>query len=360
MKSPEKTGGKILFLAVVAGQWACSIPTDTPKLEQEWIVPVSETTMNVAELLPTGVGLTTDQSAFTVQVDTILFQETLGALCDACQGLDGLTVPKPAFDGEFHESVTLPDDVVSAQVQEGRISVAAQNRFGFDPLRPSGGTRGSFTLSLHDGGPQGPVLDQVVVDGAETSFGPGTTLIRDLDYSGPVGSSLSVTVSVSSPAGGPEPGNWVPIQLSDEIRVTVSPAVLKAGSAEVDVTGNVFELQAAELNVGGFDQSLVDRVTGGSIEMDIVNPWSVGAVLTLVIDSPTMEAAVVLIASVPAAPMSTVEVELSQSELQTFLGAPQVSLAGHGTVNQGTATVTLAPGQDMSIHARLDLTILIG
>ncbi len=360
MKSPESTGGKIFFLAVVAGQWACSIPTEPPKLDQEWIVPVAETTMDVAELLPAGVGLTNDQSAFTVQVDAILFQETLGVLCEACQGLDGLTVPKPEFSGDFHESVTLPAKVRSVQVREGQISVAAQNRFGFDPLRPPGGERGSFTLALHDGGPQGPVLDQIVVSGEDTSFAPGTTLSRNLDYSGPVGPSISVTVSVNSPAGGPEPGNWVPIRLNDEIRVTVTPGVLEAESAGIDVAGRVFQFQAAGLNVGGFDPSLVDRVTGGSIEMDIVNPWSVGAVLTLVIDGPTLEAPVILIAPVPATPTSTVEVEFSQSELQAFLGEPNVFLAGQGTVNQGTAPVTLAPGQTMSLRARLDLAIQIG
>jgi hypothetical protein len=360
MKSPEKTGGRIFFLAVVAGQWACSIPTDAPKLEQEWMVPVAETSMDVVELLPTGVGLTNDGEAFTVQIDAILFQETLGVLCEACQGLDGLTVPKPVFSGEFHESVALPEDVRSVQVREGRITVQAQNRFGFDPLKPPGGERGTFTLALHDGGPQGPVLDQIVVNGEDTSFGPLTTLSRDLDYSGSVGSTITVTVNVNSPAGGPEPGNWVPIRLNDEIRVTVTPGVLEAESASIDVAGNVFQFQSAALNVGGFDPSLVDHVTGGSIEMDIVNPWSVGAVLTLVIDGPTMEAPVVVIAPVPATPTSTVEVEFSQAEIQAFLGEPNVFLAGQGTVNPGTSPVTLAPGQTMSIHARLDLAILIG
>jgi hypothetical protein len=69
---------------------------------------------------------------------------------------------------------------------------------------------------------------------------------------------------------------------------------------------------------------------------------------------------VVLIASVPAAPVSTVEVELTQAELQAFLGEPNVVLVGQGTVDPNAGTVTLAPGQTLTIESKLDLVILIG
>ena len=360
MKSFERMGRRTTFLLVMGALGACDIPTDIPKLEQEWILPLSETSVEVGEFLPADVGLTEDSSAFTVQVDPIFFQEKLGDLCAACGALDGLTVPKPAFVGDFHESVYLPDDVESAQVQEGRISVEARNLFGFDPLRPKGGETGSVTLALHDGGPAGPVLDEVVIDGGEASFAPGTSIERELEYSGPVGSSLSVTVSVNSPAGGLEPGNWVPIRTDDEIRVSVTPEVLEAASAEISVAGEVFNLGVTSLDVAEIRKDLVDQITAGSFILEIVNPWSVGAILSLTIDGPTMAAPVVLIGQVPASPTSTVELELSQAEIQSILGETGVVMTGQGTASQDAGTVTIAPAQVMIIDAKLDLVLLIG
>ncbi len=360
MKSLEKTGGMIILLAVVGAIWACDIPTDVPKLEQEWILPISQTSVEVWELLPDDVGFTEDSSAFTVQMDPIFFEETLGNLCAACAVLDGLTVPKPGFVGDFHESVSLPDDVESVQVREGRVSVDAVNRFGFDPLRPPGGETGTFTLALHDGGPEGPVLDEVVIDGDGTSFGPGTTLTRELEYSGPVGSSISVTVSINSPAGGAEPGNWVPIGTNDAIQVSATPGVLEAASADITVAGEAFDVVETSLNLEGVSKGMVDRIVAGSLLLEIANPWSVGAILNLTIDGSTMDTPVILIAQVPATPISTVAVEFSLAELQAFLGEPNVILTGQGTIDQNAGSVTLAPEQTMIINAKLDLAFRIG
>ena len=68
MKWSEKTGGRLTLLVTVGALWACDIPTGTPKLEQEWIFPIAETSIEVVEFLPTDVGLTDDSSAFAVQV----------------------------------------------------------------------------------------------------------------------------------------------------------------------------------------------------------------------------------------------------------------------------------------------------
>jgi hypothetical protein len=68
----------------------------------------------------------------------------------------------------------------------------------------------------------------------------------------------------------------------------------------------------------------------------------------------------VLIAAVPAAPVSTVEIELNVAELQAFLGEPGVVMTGQGTVAQDAGTATLAPRQIMLIDTKLDLVFLIG
>jgi len=360
MTSLKKKVGRITLFVGMGVLSACDIPTGMPKLEQEWILPITGTSIEVGEFLPDLVGLNEDSSAFTLQVEPISFQETLGVLCPACDVLDGLTVPKPAFTGDFHDSVSLPDEVESAQVQEGLVVVEAENRFGFDPLRPPGGETGSFTLALRDGGPNGPILDEVLIDGETTSFGPDAIISRELEYSGPVESSVFVTISVNSPAGGLEPGNWVPISVNDQIRITATPEAIEASSAEIAVAGEVFDLGVTSLEVADVSRDMVDRVQAGSFLLELVNPWSVGAVLTLTIQGPTIAAPVVLIAPIPPTPTSTVVVEFSQAELQSFLGEPNVVMTGQGTVNQDAGTVTLAPGQVMTIDAKLDLVILIG
>jgi hypothetical protein len=73
-----------------------------------------------------------------------------------------------------------------------------------------------------------------------------------------------------------------------------------------------------------------------------------------------MDVPVVLIAAVPAAPVSTVEVEFTRAELQSFLGEPEVVMTGTGTVDQNAGTVTLSPGQIMLVDTKLDLVLLIG
>lgn len=360
MTSRRTSAGRTASLLALGVLSACDIPTETPKVEQEWTFPLSTTTIEVAELLPEDVGVTEDRSAFTVQIEPISFQDNLGDLCPGCAGLNGLTVPKPAFNGTFAETVLLPADVESVQVQDGRVVVVARNHFSFDPLRPPGGTRGSFTLELRDGGSTGPVLDEVVVDGETTSFGPGTTLTRELQYSGSVGSTLAVTATVDSPAGGPEPGNWVLIRLSDEIEVTATPQDIEASSAVIDVSGRVFSFGITNLDVEDVSSDIIDRVQDGTLEMEVVNPWSVGGILNLAIVGPTMDAPVVVIASVPAAATSTVEVEFTQAELQSFLGQPNVVITGQGTANQDAGSVSVTPDQSMTAHSKLNLVILIG
>lgn len=355
-----KSAGRLACLCGVGFLSGCDIPTDAPKLEQDWIFPLTETTVDVGQLLPPDVSLNQDSTAFTVAMDPIAFQEDLGSLCGVCSGLDGSTVPKPGFTGTFHKNVFLPDDVESAQVQAGRVVVEARNNLSFDPLRPPGGERGSLTLALRDGGPTGPVLRQIVVHGEDTSFGPGTTLTRELEYSGPVGPTLSATVTIDSPAGGLEPENWVLIDLDDGISVTLVPEVLEAASAVIDVGGNVLDFGTTDLDVGNISQEMVDRVASGSFELEIGNPWAAGGILKLTVTGPTMSDPVVLTASVPATSTSTVEVDLTQAELQAFLGEPGVVAVGQGTVSQDAGSVTLTPGQVMTVDTRLHLIILIG
>jgi hypothetical protein len=339
---------------------ACDIPTEAPQWEQRWIVPADRTTVGVEELLPDKVWVTPDRSAFTVRVDPVSFHESLGSLCPACAPWDGLFVPKPAFRGDFHESVDLPEDVEEVQARSGRVEVVARNAFGFDPLRPPGGSPGTVTVSLRDGGPDGPLLDRLVVDGATTSFGPGSLLTRVLEYSGPVGATLTVSVDVDSPAGGLDPADRVLVSLVDEIQVTATPQLLEVTSAVIRVAGRSFDLIDTDLEVEELDQELVDRVRSGAFLMEISNPWSVAAAIDLTISGPTMGPPITKNVMVPAASYSSVRVDFTQAELRSFLGEPGVTLSGEGTVATGIGPVTLAPKQVLVVQTRLDLVLLVG
>ncbi len=361
--SPRRSapfGGAPFLLAVAGALLACDIPTDAPQLEQRWVLPGDDTSVGVEEILPDRVSLTPNGSAFAVEADPVSFHESLGSLCSPCTPLDGQTVPKPAFQGTFSETISLPDEVESAQVEEGTVRVTAHNGLSFDPLRPPGDATGTATLTLRDGGPGGRVLNELVLDGADTSFGPGATLARSLTYSGPITPHLVVTVSVSSPAGGLQPPDWVHLSLTDDLQVTATPETLEVASAVVAVAGRAFNLEGTSLDVGDLDQSLVDRVTSGAFDLEISNPWALGATVTLTISGPTLPGPIIKLANVPAQPTSTVRVEFTASELQAFLGEPNVTLSGTGTVANDAVPVTISPSQRLAVSARFDLILLVG
>ena len=350
----------ISLLLLTGSIGGCDIPTEAPILEQRWILPAEEMVMEVDELLPADVSVIPGGSAFTVHTDPVTFQETLGGLCPACAPFHGQTTPKPAFESEFSENVSLPDDVEAAEISEGRVVVVAHNGLTFDPLQPQGGNPGSISIALRDGGVGGPILAEVLVEGATTSFDPGTTLSRTLEYSGPVTAELWVVTTIDSPAGGLDPGDWVLVRLTDEIQVTATPQTLEATSAVVSVAGETFELIDTDLDVEDLDDEIVDRIQSGAAIMEVSNPWAIGASLTLTVDGPTMATPVVKVVAVPASPSSTVRVEFSQAELKSFLGQSDITMSGDGTVAPEAGFVTVSPDQILLIDTELDLTIRIG
>ena len=356
---PSALGARALALLALAAT-ACDLPTEAPQWEQRWILPADRTTVGVEELLPDEVRLTADRSAFTVQVDPVVFQESLGSLCSGCAPLDGRFVPKPAFQSDFHESVDLPADVETAEVRSGRVVVVASNGFSFDPHRPPGGPPGTVTLALRNGGPGGALLDQVLVDGATTSFAPGALLTRVLEYSGPIGSTLAVTVTVDSPAGGQDPSDRVLVRLTDQIQVTVTPQQLEVASALITVSGRSFDLIDTDLDVEDLDEGLVERVQSGAFLLDIANPWSIGATFDLTVRGPTLDSPITKTVTVPEGATSAARVELTQEELRSFLGQPGITLSGRGTVTPGAGAVSVTPDQVLTIETRLDLVLLVG
>ena len=69
-----------LVLALfIAGSvlYSCSIPSEAPQWDTRWIVPAEDVAIEVSEFLPDEVILTPDGTAFTVEVDTFSFSQSL-------------------------------------------------------------------------------------------------------------------------------------------------------------------------------------------------------------------------------------------------------------------------------------------
>ena len=321
---------------------ACDVPTDTPMLDQRWILPVEGTTLGVDELLPTGVSVSGND--FAVTVDPFTADETLGDLCTPCAALNGLTAPVPPFTETFTSSQTLPSDVSSVDLTSGSIAIAIQNGFTFDPLL-GGGTL-SITLTDGEGGAQ---LGQTVVDAASGgTLPPGTTNTTLTLAPTTVGNTLFVSTVIDAPGGAS-----ALIDTSDQLTITATPTLILVSSATVNVTGQNVDIDPVDLDVGDLDSSVTDRIQQGSVILDVVNPFGVAVTGTLVIGSTSKGF------SLGSGATSQVTIAYTGDELRSFLGQGNVTLTGTGTVTSGD-DITVSPGQEVTIDASVDLIIEIG
>ncbi|MCH7564822.1 MAG: hypothetical protein IH968_13470 [Gemmatimonadetes bacterium] len=321
--------------------FACDIPTEAPILEQRWILPVEETTLDVDELLPDNVDV--EGSNFAVTVDPFTTSESLGNLCAACAPLNGTTAPVPAFAGSFMESQTLPPDVVAATISSGLLDLSINNQLNFDPL--AGG--GTLEITVTNG-PGGAQLGQLTMNGPAESLTPNATTNRTIPIAGDIAATLSVSASVNVPGGG-----MALIDTSDQLSVTITPTLILVSSVTVNVTDQSVDIDAVDLDVGELDASLTDRIQQGSVILDVVNPFGVGVSGTLSI-GPTAKAF-----SIGAGAVSQVTISYTGDELRSFLGVDNVTFSGSGTITGGGA-ITVTPGQKMVIKVTVDLTIRIG
>lgn len=345
--------GFVTLLALALGASACDLPTAAPEWDQQWIVPAEETTVEVSEFLPDNVTLAAEGSAFSIQVDPIAFSESLGGLCAAC--VNGGPVPKPAFQETFQEVFTLPSDVSSATVSQGSITVSIFNGFGFDPIQPGGATDGTITLRLYDGPAVGIPLDSVLIDGATEALAPGSTVMKTLDIvSATVGTTLTVELLVDSPAGAD-----VMIDTAELLQVTAIPGEILVSSATVNVANQDVSFDQENLDVEDIDQEVVDHIRSGAFVFEIQNPFGIGVLFTITISGDGFSD-IVKTLEVTGAATDTVRIEFSQAELKSFMGQPNVTLSGEGTVSGTAGAITVSPGQVLTIDSKLDIVLIIG
>jgi len=322
--------------ALLLGAW--DIPTEAPILEQRWVIPVEKTTLGVDELLPDGV--TVVGSNFSVSVDPFTNNETLNILCASCGALNGLSTPVPAFNGSFSLSGGLPADVSATVISSGAISIQIQNGFSFDPI--AGG--GSLTVTLRDG-PGGAQLGQTVFSGSLPANGTTTQSIAI--SSATIGATFFASIDVTSPGG-----QVATMDISERLTATATTTSLLVSSVTVNVASQAVDLDPVDLDVEDIDADLTNHIISGSVILDVVNPFGVSISGTINIGPIAKSLAI------SANGTSQVTISYTGEELRSFLGQANVQFSGSGTASGGS--VTVSPGQEMSIEATLDFTISIG
>lgn len=350
---PFRTSTYLAACAATAVLAGCDIVTaleDLPIIDTRWVLPADETRFGVADLLPSAVSITTTEDAFLVNFAPVTFSETLGGLCPACIPANGLNVPKPPFAESFESALAFPSDVSSATVVSGSIGLQLFNGTNFDILRPAAGAFGTIQITIEDDA-DGDVLGTLTIDGTVTPFPGGSTLVRSIALSSAtVNGSLSATVDVVSPLG-----DAVTIDITDQLSATATPTDIEVSSVTVDVAGRTVSLEPVDLELDLPDE-VVDAVQGGSVLVDVINPFGVAVDMDLTIDGPDF-APILKSVALTSAPSSTLTVDFTVAELQAILGASSAVLTGIGAVDPGAGPITVTPGQELIITTEIDVTL---
>ena len=343
--APSAVLGALLTLGLAA----CEFPTELPKWDTTWVVPAENTTISVAKLLPSTIGTASDGSSFVLSLQPVTVSRTLGEICGAiCTAANGLTVPKPAFETEFGSSISLPADVVSAQITGGTVLIELTHDFPFDPIRPSAAARGYIVVTATSGS---TVLAKDSIAGENTAFAPGTTLNRTLALApATVSGPITIDITVNSPAGDP-----VTIDTSDRLSLTATPTEIHVSQAQVRVANRTIDATEVELDLGDIDESVTEKVKAGALLLTLSNPFAVTGDLALTITAAgtTITKTVAL-----AQGASTARVEFNEQEIQSILAASPVRLSVSGAIcGSAPCTTTVTPTQNVTIGSQLELTV---
>lgn len=297
--------GCLLFLA-------CDLPTEAPIVEQTWAVPLPEISVTAADVAPTF--LVPVPSGFDVALDPVVAASNLGTLCGAaCDTLNGLVAPVPAFTGIVGSNFDLPADLIVAYVRSGVIDVSVTNNMGFDPTENGG------TVSLEVVGPTGMVVASTTFD-ASQGFPTGsslqtTLLLGSLDFDGDVRTVIDV------------PGGQTSlIDSAADLSVSASFTSFTVTGGQLGSLDEtfIFGPEAFEIDLG--DQ-ILENVQGGFVEFKIANPW--GATVSGSLDFGPVSKPILI----QTAASSTVRLDFSESELREMLRPTSVSLTGVGTAS---------------------------
>lgn len=348
---------RIALLALAsAAVGACDYPTEPPRWEQTWVVAGETIDLSVAELLPAGVGVNADTTAFVAQTAGTSATFRLADMCgSACVPFDGMTVPKPEFRDTLTSTISLPADLISAVVAGGSFPVTMAHDLNFDPLRPSAdesAERGHIGIRVTS---DGNVLADTLISGETQPFPEGSTLspvvtLRQVEVS----NDLHIELSIYSPAG-----DETTIETSDTLGITFAPSTVSIAEATVAASSITLDPTTTTLDFGGIEEDgpVLESIQSGALRFRVQNPFSIAGTLDVTFELPTgtIERSLTI-----SEGDYTARLELTGDELRQILAAETVDIVTTGTVAAPAGMVTVTPQQQLILDNDFELVLLIG
>lgn len=341
-----------LLALTLVGLAACDLPTEAPRWDQMWVVPVERITVNAAELLPSSVDVNADSSAFITETPEASIRLALSEMCTTCAVLDGTTAPKPEFGYTVTTSTTLPSELVSATLAGGSFSATMAHDFNFDPLRPSAdptAPRGYLVVRITS---SGSLVAYDSIDGNDVAFPGGTSLSPDLPIRPvEVSSSLDMEVYIYSPEG-----DDLTIEASDTAGVTLHPSTVEIADVTIDAASITIDPVSTTMDFGDVDSTALEHIQSGALLLGVSNPFDVTGTLDL-----TFQNVVPRIQRDVPLRTGTYEerLDFTSDEVRSMVGAGIVDVVATGTVGS-TGPVTVTPDQALLVDTDLEVVVLIG
>jgi hypothetical protein len=341
---------RVLPLLLLPLAAACDFPTEPFSWETRWLIPATEVTVGIAEVLPAGITRAPGGGAFLVTLAEFGAGVSLAEACPACVAFHGTTVDKPEIEFTIRGTGELPAAVTRARLGASSVPVVIRNTLTFDPIRPSASARGRIVAAARDA--DGRVLGEAVVDGTTTALPPGGSVAFQLpivatDARGPV----EVEVRVESPAGDP-----VHVDVNGRLELTVGPAVLTVTEADVRIEGETFESPVVEFVPGEVDAAIADRAQGAEIRLYVDNPLG----LTGTINVDITGSFSTIHRTLQLAPgQSVLTMELSRTEIQYMLLSQTAQIVVRGTVSAPGGTATVRPEHTVGFTPEILITLLM-
>jgi hypothetical protein len=355
-----------MLLGLPFGLAACDIARlvqdPTPILEQTWSIPAEDASISVASILPPGMAITPDSSAFQVSVSPVSFSRRVGDDCAACQAQHGTTAIKPSFVVATGGSTALPTDVVTGALIGGLVNVQVTNNFSFDPLRvkttaPASSDpaqQGRMVIVVRSGS---LVVGKDSVNGVTTAFPAGTILTRPITLqTGNITGMLSIDLTLTSPAS----DSPVFMNASGTIATTASIPDLRVAQVRMNVVNRTLASVAGDsIELQGLDEGITNHVQSAALVMTIDNPFNVAGNVTVAFGyGPGL--AITKTVSLPTGVDQIRTVTLDSAEMSSLFSSDEkIALTISGTVNS-PAPIDVTPRQIISITNRLVMVIRLG
>ena len=377
-----KRVGTLLLAAAAGGMLVagCDIPTAPPIVEQRWALLAAETTLGVEDLLPAGAislgvedsvpdggsrlpapgraaqessavscaptaaagEVVSGEGSITVSAAPICVAWTLAELCPAC------SVGQPlVLDTVRQRSWTLPEEVVSARISGGQVTLTLDHDLDFTPLRANELQIVAVSTGAGAVQQQELLLRWVLQEDLE----PGTAVTFSHDFGGSpvtVSGGIRLQFTLATGAGGssqPVTDLGRVIRVRAEVRsVTIDSAVVRVD--DLDLGG---EPQQFDLGEQDEVDELVKRIQAGSATVTISNNFPVGVSGTFSLGDTTRNFAV--------EPGATTEVTISytREELRELLSGP-VTYSWTGSVTDA-GEHRFDASMRITIRVRIDITL---